>query len=561
MELSVTRTRGTNQMRVFQKVAETLIGLGVRQVFGVVGSGNYDVTKALIAGGATYVAARHEGGAASMADAFGRVGSSVPVISLHQGCGLTNAITGIAEAAKSGTPMLILAAEVASSAIHSNFRIEQSNLVESVGAASFRISKETAARDVALAYRTAVTRRIPVLINLPLDIQNSETIEEYAASVPRGAALSVVAAPVAEDISHLADLIERSERPVIIAGRGGRGAGPQLRDLAELSGALLATSAVARGLFNDDPFYLDISGGFSTPLAARTIQDSDLIISFGSALNMWTMRHGELIGPATTVVQVDVDPLAPGKHRPVDFGVLGDAGLTAAAAASELRNRGFSRVGYRTEEIAQAIKAEGRWQDVPYEDRSDGERIDPRTLTIALDRMLDKERVVAVDSGNFLGYPSAFLDIPDENGLVFSQAFQCVGLGLASAIGAAYAQPDRLPVLGTGDGGALMASAEMESVVRLGIPLVVIVYNDSAYGAEVHHFGEDDDALGLITFPDTDFAAIARGYGFAAQTVRSLEDLAPVREWLDGGRDKPLLIDAKTVSFASWWLEEAFKGH
>jgi len=548
-------------MRVFEKVAETLIGLGVRQVFGVVGSGNYDVTKALIARGATYVAARHEGGAASMADAFGRVGSSVPVISLHQGCGLTNAITGIAEAAKSGTPMLILAAEVASSAIHSNFRIEQSHLVESVGAASFRISRETAARDVALAYRTAVSRRIPVLVNLPLDIQNSETTEEYAASVASGAALLTVAEPVTEDISHLADLIERSNRPVIIAGRGGRGAGPQLRDLAEVSGALLATSAVARGLFNDDPFYLDISGGFSTPLAARTIQDSDLIISFGSALNMWTMRHGELIGPATTVVQVDVDPLAPGKHRPVDFGVLGDAGLTAAAAARELRSRGFSRVGYRTEEIAQAIKSEGRWQDVPYEDLGDGERIDPRTLTIALDGMLDKERVVAVDSGNFLGYPSAFLDIPDENGLVFSQAFQCVGLGLASAIGAAYAQPDRLPVLGTGDGGALMAAAEMESVVRLGIPLVVIVYNDSAYGAEVHHFGEDDDALGLITFPDTDFAAIARGYGFAAQTVRNPEDLEPVREWLEGSRDKPLLIDAKTVSFASWWLEEAFKGH
>lgn len=548
-------------MRVFEKVAETLIGLGVRQVFGVVGSGNYDVTKALIARGATYVAARHEGGAASMADAFGRVGSSVPVISLHQGCGLTNAITGIAEAAKSGTPMLILAAEVASSAIHSNFRIEQSHLVESVGAASFRISRETAARDVALAYRTAVTRRIPVLVNLPLDIQNSETTEEYAASVASGAAILTVAEPVTEDISHLADLIERSNRPVIIAGRGGRGAGPQLRDLAEVSGALLATSAVARGLFNDDPFYLDISGGFSTPLAARTIQDSDLIISFGSALNMWTMRHGELIGPDTTVVQVDVDPLAPGKHRPVDLGVLGDAGLTAAAAARELRSRGFSRVGYRTEEIAQAIKSEGRWQDVPYEDLGDGERIDPRTLTIALDGMLDKERVVAVDSGNFLGYPSAFLDIPDENGLVFSQAFQCVGLGLASVIGAAYAQPDRLPVLGTGDGGALMAAAEMESVVRLGIPLVVIVYNDSAYGAEVHHFGEDDDAMGLITFPDTDFAAIARGYGFAAQTVRNLEDLEPVREWLDGSRDKPLLIDAKTVSFASWWLEEAFKGH
>jgi acetolactate synthase-1/2/3 large subunit len=548
-------------MRVFEKVAETLIGLGVRQVFGVVGSGNYDVTKALIERGATYVAARHEGGAASMADAFARVGDSVPAISLHQGCGLTNAVTGIAEAAKSGSPMLILAAEVAASAIHSNFRIEQDRLVESVGAASFRITRETAARDIALAYRAAVTRRIPVLVNLPLDVQAAETREQYVPVLSERAALAPASAPVADDVARLADLIERAERPVVIAGRGGRGAGSELLELAQVSGALLATSAVARGLFKDDPFYLDISGGFSTPLAARSIQGADLILSFGSALNMWTMRHGTLIGPEATVVQVDIDPLAPGKHRPVDFGVLGDAALTAAAVSAELHRRGLSRIGYRTEEMAEAIKREGRWQDVPYEDLGADGRIDPRTLTIALDGMLDKERVVAVDSGNFLGYPSAFLDIPDENGLVFSQAFQCVGLGLASAIGAAYAQPGRLPVLGTGDGGALMASAEMESVVRLGIPLVVIVYNDSAYGAEVHHFGESDQDRGLITFPDTDFAAIARGYGFTAATVRTTGDLDPVRQWLAGPRDTPLLIDAKTVSFGSWWLAEAFKGH
>lgn len=548
-------------MRVFEKVAETLIELGVRQIFGVVGSGNYDVTKALIERGATYVAARHEGGAASMADAFARLGDSVPAISLHQGCGLTNAVTGIAEAAKSGSPMLILAAEVAASAIHSNFRIEQDRLVESVGAASFRITRETAARDIALAYRTAVTRRIPVLVNLPLDVQAAETGEQYVPALPDRAALAPSVAPAAGDVARLADLIEQAERPVVIAGRGGRGAGVELRELAQTSGALLATSAVARGLFNDDPFYLDISGGFSTPLAARSIQGADLILSFGSALNMWTMRHGTLIGPEATVVQVDTDPLAPGKHRPVDFGVLGDAALTAAAVTAELHRRGLSRIGYRTEEMAEGIKREGRWQDVPYEDLGADGRIDPRTLTIALDGMLDKERVVAVDSGNFLGYPSAFLDIPDENGLVFSQAFQCVGLGLASAIGAAYAQPDRLPVLGTGDGGALMASAEMETVVRLGIPMVVIVYNDSAYGAEVHHFGESDEDLGLITFPDTDFAAIARGYGFSAATVRTIDDLDPVRQWHAGPRDTPLLIDAKIVGFASWWLAEAFKGH
>ena len=143
---------------------------------------------------------------------------------------------------------------------------------------------------------------------------------------------------------------------------------------------------------------------------------------------------------------------------------------------------------------------------------------------------------MAVDSGNFMGYPAMFLDTPDEQGFCFTQAFQSIGLGLATAVGAALARPDRLPVAALGDGGALMSVAELETVARLGLPMLVVVYDDHAYGAEVHHFGPDGDPLDTVVFPDTDLAAIARGFGFDAVTVRSVDDLAAVREWLDGGR-------------------------
>ena len=112
-----------------------------------------------------------------------------------------------------------------------------------------------------------------------------------------------------------------------------------------------------------------------------------------------------------------------------------------------------------------------------------------------------------------------------------------------------------------GDGGALMSVAELETVARLGLPMLVVVYDDHAYGAEVHHFGPDGDPLDTVVFPDTDLAAIARGFGFDAVTVRSVDDLAAVREWLDGGRTGPMLVDAKVVDTEpSWWLEEAFRG-
>ena len=178
---------------------------------------------------------------------------------------------------------------------------------------------------------------------------------------------------------------------------------------------------------------------------------------------------------------------------------------------------------------------------------------------------LPAERVVAVDSGNFMGYPSQFLDVPDVAGFCFTQAFQSIGLGFATAIGAAVARPDRVPVLGTGDGGFHMAVADLETAVRLRLPLVVLVYHDASYSAEVHHFGEPDPA---VVFPDTDLAALARGFGADGVTVRGVDDLpamaAAVRECVERPREKarPLVIDAKIASDGgSWWLAEAFRAH
>ena len=172
------------------------------------------------------------------------------------------------------------------------------------------------------------------------------------------------------------------------------------------------------------------------------------------------------------------------------------------------------------------IDSEVRWRDVPYADESDGRRIDPRTLSIALDDLLPAERIVAIDSGNFMGYPSMFLSVPDADGFCFTQAYQSIGLGLASAIGAAIARPDRLVVAALGDGGALMGVSELETVVRLGLPMVVVVYDDEAYGAEVHHFGPDGHPLDTVRFPPVNIAKIARGFGFAAAKVRQVADLA-----------------------------------
>lgn len=546
-------------MLVHEAIGRHLVDLGVRTVFGVVGSGNFHVTQAMVERGARFVAARHEGGAATMADAYARMSDEVAVLSLHQGCGYTNALTGITEAAKSRTPLLVLTAEA--TAPTSNFYIDQAAMAVAAGAVTLRVrSPRTAMEDIARAYSICAHQQRTVVVNVPIDVQDMELetgrVRTFAPLPPP--------APAPRTLADLVESLRQSRRPVFVVGRGGRSEGSceALVALADQAGALLATSAVSRGMFNGEPWSIDVSGGFSSPLTAELIRGADLVVGFGCALNMWTMRHGRLIAEDATVVQVDTDPAAIGRVREVDLGVWGGVAETAAAALDALRASDETpRPGYRSPEVRRRIEEELRWTQVAYEDGSTGERIDPRTLSTALNDLLPSERVVSVDSGNFLGYASMFLDVPDEYGFCFTQAFQSVGLGLATAVGAALAQPGRLPVAACGDGGFLMGISELETVVRLGLPMLVVVYNDAQYGAEVHHFGQDVPGLDAVRFPDSDLAAIARGYGCDALTVRSVGDLAPVADWLAVGPARPLVIDAKVVSDeGAWWLHEAF-GH
>jgi acetolactate synthase-1/2/3 large subunit len=556
-------------MIVAEAVGRTLVALGVRQVFGVVGSGNFHLTNAMMGAGARFVAAAHEGGAACMADGYARVSGEPCALSVHQGPGLTNALTGITEAAKSRTPLLVLAPEVSSP--RSNFHIDLEGAAAAVGAGFHRVRAEHVYEDVV----SAAARGGTVVLGLPLEVQAApappppaelESIVSDPAGIAAAAALLRTADPSplpTAEMRGLAAALRRSRRPVFIAGRGAarppyEPARAALVALADRCGALLAVSAAAKGLFAGDPWYLDVSGGFASPLAAELIGGADLVVAWGSALNMWTTRHGRLIPAAATVVQVDHDPAAIGANRPVDLGVPGDVTAVASAVAAELP----ASEGWRTPALAERIAAEIRWRDVPYVDESDGERIDPRTLSVALDDLLPEQRTVAVDSGNFMGYPSMYLSVPDAAGFCFTQSYQSVGLGLASAIGAALARPNRLTVAALGDGGFLMSVAELTTAVREGLPLLVVIYDDAAYGAEVHHFGPDGHPLSTVVFPDTDLASIGAGFGCAGLTVRTVADLAGVRDWLAGPRDRPLVVDAKVTSSAgSWWLEEAFRGH
>jgi thiamine pyrophosphate-dependent acetolactate synthase large subunit-like protein len=549
---------------VAEAVGRALARRGPPHVFGLIGCGNFAVTNAMVAEGGQFVAARHEGGAISMADAYAQVTGDMGVCSVHQGPGLTNTLTGLTEAAKSRTPILLLAGDTAAAAIRSNFRIAQDQLVTSVGAVADRIyGPQSAVADALRALRRARVERRPVVLMLPLDIQ-ATACPDLGDGLSEPPVLTATS-PATEAVARAADALLQGERPLIIAGRGARDAAARepLEQLADLLGGLLATSAVANGLFTGNPWALGISGGFASPTSAELIGQADVVLGAGVALNMWTTRHGRLLDPVATVVQIDHDPDAIGAHHRVDHAVLGDVAESARALVAEISGRSRPKVGsrWRSPQLAERIRG-GTWQATAFDDASTDGCIDPRLLSLTLDGLLPAERTVAIDSGHFMGYPAMYLRVPDERAFVFTQAFQAVGLGLASAIGAAVARPDRITVAALGDGGALIGLSEFESVARLGLRMLIMIYNDSAYGAEVHHFGPHGHPLDLVRFPDVDFAALGRAVGLRGATVRTPDDLAVVTDWLCSGASPGLVLDAKVVpTVVAEWLEEAFRGH
>ena len=215
------------------------------------------------------------------------------------------------------------------------------------------------------------------------------------------------------------------------------------------------------------------------------------------------------------LAQVDIERKAIGAHRPVHISVVGDVAATARAVTAVLDDA--DQAGYRSTGAARAAGPRGPLAGRAVRGR---ERRRPDRPAHAQHRAR-RPAARRADRGDRLGQlhglPVDVPVVPDAEGFCFTQAFQSVGLGLASAIGSAIANPDRLVVAALGDGGALMGISELETAVRLNLPMVIVVYDDEAYGAEVHHFGPDGHPLDTVRFPPADLAQIARGYGCAAR--------------------------------------------
>lgn len=542
-------------LTVSGRVAQVLSSY-LSDVFGVMGNGNVHFLDAAEKQGLRFSPVRHEGAAIAAADAYYRASGRLAAGTTTYGPGYTNALTALAEAVQAQIPVVLVTGDAPSTGARP-WDVDQTAIAAGLGAATFTVTRESAGSITQQAVEYALTRRTAVVVAIPYDLAALEAADEELPA-PQTPAVSD---DVDGGLGQAARLLAGAKRPLILAGRGAHlaEAGPELRELADRLGALTAGTALALNLLQGEG-YLGVAGGFGTDTASGLMGEADVVLVAGASLTPFTMRFGHLLGPDSTVIQIDT-ALQP-THPRVDTFVSADV-KSAAGHILRMLDGGAAADASSEAWRAEARKrlAEGPAHQAGSAETPDG-RLDPRSLATALDAVLPERRTVVQDGGHFMGWAPMYWRIPRPQDLVMvGTAYQTIGLGLASAVGAARAVEDgRTLVLASGDGGFLMGLSDLESLVGAASSAVVVIYNDAAYGAEIHQYGSQGLTEKPMLIPEVDFSGVARALGAESAIIRSLEDLSALQEWIDAGAKGTFVADCRiTPSVRAPWMSEWMK--
>ncbi len=528
-------------MKVYEAIAEALVAEGCPDLFGLMGDGNMSLWGAL--GRRSDIAitsARHESAAVAMADGYARTTGRVGVAMVTCGPGLTQVGTSLTIAARGRTPIVVVVGEIPAGAKNKTQSMDQRRFVEACSTRFHTItSADNMAEEIAEAFYAARVHRGPVVLNLPMDLQE-ETIDwefDYRPSTsflpPR------VESPNPDHLTPVIEKLITAERPVIIAGRGAMAANAreEIIRLADRVGALLATSLQGKGYFAGNQWDIGIAGAFASAPAEKLLADADFVLGVGAELGYYTTEGG-LLFPSAEVARIDIKPM------PEEIGVIpglyvqGDARRTIAALNEALESRQIRSTGFRTAATTAVLQE----APLPLEAPSDG--LDPRVVAQQLARSLPEGVLVTCGAGHFFSFPAMYMALPEGADILFSYQFGAVGQGLPLAIGTGTGNPGRPHVSIEGDGSMMFNLQELVTITRHKLQMVLVVWNDGGYGAEVHKMKVKGFDEGLAQWTSPDFVAIARAFGGDGVRLAHESDLgAAVAEGLRRGG--LFLIDAR----------------
>ena len=531
---------------VYQVLAQDIKAMGVEAVFGLMSDDTALFATALDTAGVRFYGARHENNAIAMADGYAYAAQRLGVALIGRGPALANGLHAAVYASRTGSPLLLIYGEAATASQPNGLgpdykAIDGVGVLRAAGLRTFSATSPASARTALADAAAAAMAGAAVSLHLPTNVQLAD-IEQptHPLQIRHLARKPSAASP--QSIEAAVEVLRKAARPLIVAGLGAHKAGARqaIEALAAKIGALLVTTARGKDLFQGDPNNLGIIGSFSHSIARRMADQADCVLVFGAGLNFLTTSFGTSL-PQVPLIQVDATRSNIGRWLNADVGLVGDARLVAEQLVAALPHRPPEARPFQSEETRKLITAFDPAQD--FQPANTARTLDPRTLALELERLLPRDRNIVVDGGNFLGVVP-YLSVPDPGCFKMIGEFASIGLGFGAALGVAKARPDKTTVLVVGDGGFLMTMGELETVVREDLPMVIVLMNDCAYGAELHFLKLRQQPVGKSVFPDVDFAPIAQGFGFEAATIRTVEDLHKVGSKLRAP-EGPLFLDCK----------------
>ncbi len=569
-------------MQVAEAFVEILKQSGVKHIFGLpgdTGTAFYDALRNEPS--IQHVMTRDERSASFMADVYARLTGTIGVCEGPSGGGATYIVPGVAEAQGSAIPMLCITSDTPVSQRGRGVltELDQRTLFTPVTKASTMADTPEAAADtLRRSIRLACSGRPgAVHLGLPADVQEQEIADDRVHGDARfGRAPSMRTRPDAMLIEVAMDVIRRAERPVIVAGGGvlisqAEGA---LTSFAEALGIPVATSINGKGSIAEtsDVAAGVVGGNGAWRFTNDFVNDADLVILLGTRTDSTTTHHWTVppIDGGQQTIQIDVEPREIGNNYRIEVGLQGDARLTLEDLLAAAEDHSAIRERHRSWLDRLALASAEYWAGVDRQASIHRSPVKPAVVTRALRNSLPDNAVIVADPGT----PTPYLGAHYRLGVagrttVIPRAHGGLGYAIPGVVGAAMARPG-VPVVGfTGDGSFGMSCGEMETITRLGLPVVIVHCSNGTYGwiKELQHLYHADRYFS-VDFSNVAYADIARGFGFRAWTVeRSEEAEATIRKALASGEPAFVTIETEsqiteTPPVAAWvTVEESRRSH
>jgi acetolactate synthase-1/2/3 large subunit len=526
-------------------LTEYLERIGVEVIFGLCGHTIIALLDALGKSRIRFVSTRHEQVAAHAADGYARASGKTGVLLSHLGPGLTNACTGVANAALDSIPMVVIAGDVPShyygrhphQEINLHQDADQCQIYRPFCKRVYRVDRvEDLPRIMERAFHLAQAGRPgPVLVDVPMDIFSADLPVHAFKQLPAPMSRSNVDLAT---VARIVDALASAERPVLYAGGGvlSARATSELAALAEALEVPVAHTLMGKGCLREDhPLLLGQTGFWGTPISNDTCRTADLIVAIGTRLaeansSSWDPRFTFSI-PPTRLIHIDADEAEIGRNYPTELGVVADAKLALSALATAARGKSHQGRPRLREEIARGRKAfAANWDD---QWSSDQYPMRPERILAELRKAVPEDGFIVTDVGwNKNGVSQQFpITVPGT--FITPSGLATMGFGPSAVLGVKMAHPDRAAVSLIGDGGFSTNPSVIATAMEADLPVVWLVMDNAGFGTiaglESMHYGWSFGCMFERCGKPyrADYAAMARACGARGVMIESAADLGP----------------------------------